>query len=320
MNQQQIRPLKETGEHSYHRRAISHDYYAPFIYHIIMKKAQCCEAFGVLEGEANIAPGKPGCASINESKLGKIISKAIVHLHYEYPVIKIHQFCVMPDHAHILLEVLFRYGKHLDFYIDHLKAKITARYSRETGRKLSEDDIFQPGYCDKPLYINKSLDGLYRYIRENPHRLAMRRQFPQFFQRIRKLKIEDQEYEAYGNLFLFRNPDKFAVKISRKFSEKEKLQKSSQWLEAVSKGAVPVSPFIAPAEKAIQKKAEDLGAGIILITHQAFPDRFKPAAHDFSLCSSGRLLIITLGLPFGTPLSRSICNKMNNLAQTIAEL
>ncbi|MBD5355864.1 MAG: hypothetical protein HDR88_02520 [Bacteroides sp.] len=134
----------------------------------------------------------------------------------------------MPDHIHLLLQILYRANHHLDFYIESLKSKITVKYSKNTGRTVPIEEIFQPGYCDKPLYDNRSLDGLFRYIRENPHRLAMRQQFPQFFKRIRNLKIGNQEYEAYGNLFLFRNPDKDAVKISRKFSPEEKDKKRTE--------------------------------------------------------------------------------------------
>lgn len=315
MNSSEIRPLKETGEHSYHRRAFAHDYFAPFIYHIIIKKAHRCESFGQAEGDARIAPGNPGCARIKESGLGKIVAKVILHLPYDFPIIKLLQFCVMPDHVHLLLQVLYRSDKHLDFYIDNLKERIASRYSENTRA----EEIFEPGYCDKPLYDNRSLDGLFRYIRENPHRLAMRQQFPQFFQRVRKLQIGEEEYEAYGNLFLFRNPDKEAVKISRKFSTEERQLKQTQWLAAALQGTVLVSPFISQAEKTIRAEAESLNANIILITHEAFPERFKPSAHDFTLCSEGRLLIISLGLPPKTDLSRDICLRMNSLASQIAE-
>ncbi|MDE6294743.1 MAG: hypothetical protein K2M03_01625, partial [Muribaculaceae bacterium] len=165
-----------------------------------------------------------------------------------------------------------------------------------------------------------SLDGLFRYIRENPHRLAMQRQFPQFFRRIRRLKIGDGEYEAYGNLFLLRNPDKEAVKISRRFSDEEKARKRYGWLNAAAKGTVLVSPFISRDEKGIRAEAEALGAKIILITHESFGERFKPASRDFDLCTSGRLLIISLGEPSGTTLTRELCLQMNTLAQSIAEM
>lgn len=79
-------------------------------------------------------------------------------------------------------------------------------------------------------------------------------------------------------------------------------------------------PFISAEEKAVRAEAEKAGARIILITYAAFPELFKPSAHDFELCSQGRLLIITLGLPKKTILSRSLCLEMNALAEKIASL
>ena len=315
---QEVLPLKESGEHSYHRRSFYHDYHNPFIYHIILKKKKDCEDFGSITGNARIAYGNHGCAAIKESPLGRTIAKMILRLPYDYPILKLHQFCVMPDHLHLLMQVLFRSDNHMDYYIFHLKERIAKRYSDLTGRTIYADDIFEKGYCDKPLYDDRSLDGWYRYIRENPHRLAMRKQYPRFFQCKRNLKIGDHECQAYGNLFLLRNPDKTAVKISRKFSEEEKEKKRALWIESASRGTVIVSPFISPTEKAIRSEIESLDANIILITHEAFPERFKPAKHDFDLCSEGHLLNISLNMPKGTALTRDICLTMNSLASEIS--
>ena len=316
----EIKPFKETGEHSYHRRAFSHDYFAPFIYHIIIKKAKKCESFGSVEGDARITPGNPGCVRIVESALGKIIAKSILHLSYEYPILKLYQFCVMPDHIHLLIQVLYRSDKHLNFYVESLKTRIVAKYSEKKGEIVNNEVVFEPGYCDKPLYDNRSLDGLFRYIRENPHRLGIRLQFPQFFRTVRNLKISNNNYQAYGNLFLLRNPDKEAVRISRKFTPEEKLKKRAKWLSDVSKGTILVSPFISREEKEIRTEAESLGGKIILIVPEVFGERYKPAKHDFYRCCKGRILIISLGLPPKSALTREVCLRMNELAQLISSL
>ncbi len=49
----------------YHQRAFAHNYHAPFIYHIILTKKKGVEPFGVVEGDARIAPGMPGSAQIH---------------------------------------------------------------------------------------------------------------------------------------------------------------------------------------------------------------------------------------------------------------
>lgn len=304
----------------YHRRAFAHNYHAPFIYHIILKKHAACGAFGFVKGNAGIAPGIPGCAYIEDTALGRVIAKNVVIIQRQYPVLQIYQYKVMPDHVHILLRVKAWTEMHLDSYIDSLKDNIAESHSKATGIAISKDEIFQPGYCDKPLLLGRNLDTLFRYIRENPHRLAMRMQFPQFFSTVRNLRIGGRDYEAYGNLFLYRNPDKEAVKISRKFTVDEVCQKKAKWLSDASRGTILVSPFISPAEKGILSEALDLDAKIILITHEDFGERFKPAKHNFDLCSQGRLLIISLGMPSKTTLTYSICNQMNKLATAIANI
>lgn len=318
MASSQVESFKESNKHSYHRRAFKHNYFAPFIYHIILKKEKKCERFGEVSGDAKIPYDNPGCAVI-ESSLGQIIAKAIIHLPYEFPILKLHQFKVMPDHVHIIMEVKDWSAFHLDFYIDRLKANITKKYSRLKEKNISDEDIFEVGYCDKPLLLGISLDGWYKYIRENPHRLAMRIQYPVFFQRNRKLKIGDREYDAFGNLFLFRNPDKIAVKMSNKYSDEMKMKKMEEYTKAYQTGSVLVSPFIHELEKKIRDMAESEGAKIILIKHEAFPERYKPALHDFNQCSEGKLMIISMGYPQKTPLTKRICNEMNELAKLICK-
>ena len=317
MSFSKIPSFHESGRRSFHRRAYAHNYKAPFIYHIIIKKADNCEVFGSVIGDARIEYGNPGCAKIEETALGKIIAKSIIHLPYTFPILKLHQFCVMPDHIHILLQKLDWSDEDLDFFMDRLTEDIAKKYSKFKNNLFEVNEIFKLGFCDKPLLLGRSLSGLFKYIRLNPHRLAMRIQYHEFFKRVRQLQIGDCKYEAYGNLFLFRNPDKVAVKISRSFSETEKAIKRDHWLEAASTGTVLISPFISKEEKSIRAEAETLGANIILITHEAFPERYKPSEHNFNLCASGRLLIISLGEPLGSDLTHSICERMNALAAQI---
>ena len=312
-------PYKPVFKHSYTRRCHGHDYRAPFIYHIVLSKSEGCRNFGSVKGDARIQPSKPGGAYIELTPLGQIILNALKTLPIDFPIIQLYQFCVMPDHVHILLRVLERSEMHIGFYVTKLKGKVRENYSQLTGKELTSEDIFKPNYCDKPLTRRRSLDTLFRYIRENPHRLAMRRQYPQFFQRARNIQIDERQYEAYGNLFLLRNPDKEAVKISRKDSPEAVTDKTARWLNEAARGTVLVSPFISPKEKEIRAQAEAGGASIILITHEAFSERFKPSEHDFALSCAGRLLIISLGLPVKTPLSRDICQQMNTLAFDIAK-
>ena len=75
--------------------------------------------------------------------------------------------------------------------------------------------IFAKGFNDQILKPTRSLDMLYGYLRDNPRRLAVRREHPEYFRRVNRLKIGDKTYQAYGNIQLLDCPFKEAVVIHR---------------------------------------------------------------------------------------------------------
>ena len=308
----------KTDPDNYTRRRHKHDYYGPCAYHIILKKAPVAEKFGELIGDARIAPWHPGCASIRWSSLGRSIGLTIQDFENHFPVIKVYCFCIMPDHIHLFIQKKERTQKHLGIYMAHLKSRICKRHSAATGQNFTSDEIFLANYTDKPIYSARSFESVRLYIKENPHRLAMRRQYPQFFVRDRRITFGQTALDAYGNLFFLRNPDKLAVKISSKDSNEAVENKIAYWLSQAREGTVLVSPFISAKEKDVRQMAEAADASIILIVHETLPERYKPEAHNFAQWAKGRWLILSMGLPVKTPLSREICIQMNELAEKLA--
>lgn len=147
---------------------------------------------------------------------------------------------------------------HLDFYIKELIEFITKICSKIMGNLLNETDIFEEGYCDKPILLQRSLDGWSKYVRFNPHRLAMRMQYSKIFQKVRNLRIDENYYEAYGNIFLFSNPDKSVIKINRSFSEQKIEELKNKWAKEAGKNVIMVSPFISLKEKEIRQIIEQV--------------------------------------------------------------
>lgn len=306
-------------EHKYTRRKKRHDYYGISSYHIILKKLKGAPDLSKIIGDARIEPGQPGSADVKWSDLGASIANCIYRFSSQFPAIDMYAYSVMPDHVHILLHKNRKDKYHLGYFIGHLKARICKDYSNRIGATVTSEQIFEKNYTDKIIYPWRSLNEVRNYIRQNPHRLAMRLQYPQFFTLVRRLKIGDKEYSAYGNLFLLRNPEKEAVVVRSRYTEEEYRQWKEFWIEEAEGKTVMVSPFISKREKEIRGEIERIGAPMILITHTAFGERYKPGAHLFELCSKGKLLIISLGLPEKTELTRSICKQMNALAAEIAE-
>lgn len=288
-------------------RCYNHDYQSRCIYHITLRKAKGVQLFGCLCGDIR----QPG---IKRSQLGTVIEKHLRRISLLSPNLRLLQYSIMPDHVHLLLFVTARTELHLGKYISKLKILIYQEYRDITG---NTDSIFEEDYYDCILHTNRSLDTLYKYIRENPRRLAVRRAHPEFFRRVNRLKIGENYYQAYGNFQLPECPFKEQVIVHRADTPEKRAANHDMWLYTAANGGVLVSPFISPAEKTIRAEAEEAGGRFILITNRPMADRYKPSGHDFELCEAGRLLIVSAGL--GADMTRAACQTMNTIAETICK-
>ena len=292
-------------------RAAWHDYTSRRIYHITLKKCVGVCAFGSLAGDWRLPAGTYGRSYIKSSPLGDIIKSCLRNIAAIHPALRVYQYALMPDHLHIILSV--------EAPLDEIVGRKLAIFKVMVNKRANLDRVFEKGFNDQILTPNRDLNVIFNYLRDNPYRLAVRFANPGFFSRVSQITIRDKCYSAYGNIHLLSNPFKEQVVIHRADSEDKRRECRDRWVYTAANGGVLVSPFISPAEKAIRVESESVGSKIIYITHEAFSERYKPAAHDFDLCTEGRLLIISLGHPAGTVLSRKHCLEMNALAANIAE-
>lgn len=265
-------------------RAPWHDYRSRCIYMVTMSKNCGVEPFGSLAGNWRIPTGQPGSVVVRLSATGAVVRRSILAIPTAEPAVRILQYSIMPDHVHILLFVT----REIKAPLGHVIAAMKAMATQGCGGKT----VFAPGFNDQILKQTRSLDTIFRYIRENPYRLAVRRANPDYFRRVNRLMLCGMELQAYGNLQLLDNPWKEAVVVHRADTDAKKSADRELWLYTAANGGVLISPFISQAERSIRREAEALYGKTILLTNDAFPDRYKPAAHDFTLCESGRLLIL----------------------------
>lgn len=248
------------------------------------------------------------------SLVGKDIVWAIFEMQKRQPAIRNLQYVIMPDHIHLLLFVTRTISKPLGSYISMMKILAGQRYMERNGKYLQ---LFVPDYYDRILHPSRKLDTIFNYIRQNPYRLAIRKANPDFFTRRNNIRIAETPCTAYGNLHLLDNPFKDQVIVHRADTLEQFQHNRDRWLYNAANGGVLVSPFISRPEKSIRAEAETIGSRIILISPDPLPERFKPAAHDFEICTKGQLLIIAPqeALPF----SRAACMRMNDLAAEISK-
>lgn len=305
--------------HKYTRRKKGHDYYAPCHYHIILRKAPGCPSYGSVPFIPGLDDSMRKSVKPLHTKLGKIICGNIWNIAETFPHVRAGQYCVMPDHVHIFLIIKEKTDKHLGKVIGMLKSKIAAEYSSYMGRKISSSEIFEENFTDKVIFLGRDFYVIIDYLNENPYRLAVRQQYPEYFQRKSVFSIDDLEYEAYGNHFIVENPFRMSVRVSRSITPDAFSEYEDRCLEHVAEGGVLVSPFYSNGEKIIMEKAATMGGKLIKIGFEAFPERYKPAKRDFGLCAEGRLLLVAPKISLGKGLTKPIGERLNRLAVHIAE-
>lgn len=229
------------------------------------------------------------------------------------PACQVLQYVIMPDHIHFALFARERLPLALGQYIGMMKVKC-GQAIRESYPELK--DIFTPDFHDRYLRPTHNLNDIFEYIRNNPRRLLAIRQNPDFFRRINSLTINGTQWQAFGNLHLLDNPFKLPVIVHRADSPEVRAANTARWMHLAENGGVLVSAFISPDEKAVRKHGEAAGGRFILLTNRPFREREKPALHDFTLCTEGRLLILAPADPL--PPGRQTFLFLNATAEKLA--
>lgn len=187
--------------------------------------------------------------------------------------------------------------------------------------KRVEDGCFAKQYTDSILTRAGQLAAMHNYIKDNPRRLAVKKRYPQFYQRLKELWINGSSFNCYGNPYLLKYPKRVAVHVRSAWSP-EDVEAYKQYIcGCVAGGSVVVSPFISPAEKDIRRMVVEMGGRIIQLINHNFLDRYAPPKSDFKLCEEGRLLIMCeAGAPaYAAKWSRTDSLALNARAKQLVE-
>ena len=148
--------------------------------------------------------------------------------------------------------------------------------------------LFEKGYCDKVLLRDGQLDNWKRYLDDNPRRLFIKRQHPEYFTILHEVSLMDLPCQIVGNRFLLDNPDKAAVTVHRAYSDQEFEDHLQKWLSLGEAGGVLISAAISPREKIVMREAMNRGYRLIHLRENGFPPLYKPSGEAFDVCSEGR--------------------------------
>lgn len=326
---------------SMQRRSDQHDYTSKCFYLVTLTVEGRRPLLGELTGQVDTEAG------VALSDLGRAVSEAWSAISSHYPQVAVIAQQVMPDHFHGIL--FFREntdGLHLGHVIRGFKAATNRAYRElfpsscaainsvprpsSCAATLSQSTIegrkgpgllWSKGYNDRILYNYYQLDRWKAYLRDNPRRLLVKHQHPEFFRVQRNLEYSGLSFSAIGNRFLLDHPVKLQVQCSRRITPEALEQQKILLLSAAAQGAVLVSPAISHGEKAIMRAAFDAGYPLIILQENGFTDLAKPGGARFDACARGQLLLLAPWEHHNERLviRRDQCLMLNDMARRICE-
>ena len=335
-------------QHNMKRRKPWHNYRRKGTYMLTLvvegRHAVLGRVVAIPAGKTARVVGKSGTAmqefsaQVELTELGKAIcDEELPKIHFYYNMVEIWKLCVMPDHIHMIVRVNedMPEGKHLGDVVRGFKVGCTRAWWRLTGMKPAASPasttpaaspagknlpvLFEPGYNDLILLEDGQLDNWIHYLDDNPRRLAVKRQHPDYFTTMHYMDIGEWHCQTVGNRFLLNIPQKVAVIVHKAYTDSEYADYKQKWLACGEAGGILVSAAIAAREKEVMREAMDRGYRIILVRENGFPTLYKPSGESFDACSEGRLLQVS---PWDyhmqrRTISREQCLMLNRLVEEI---
>ena len=334
----------EETQHHMKRRKPWHNYHRKGTYMLTLVVDGRLPVLGRLA-----MPTQEMSAHVELSALGKtIIEEEVQKIPAFYKMVEVWKLCIMPDHIHMIVRVKedMPDGKHLGQVVAgfkggcsrawwHMKRPcpdeqgvVAAVPSTSTtpavsaaGESAACPPLFESGYNDQILLEDGQLDNWIHYLDDNPRRLAIKRQHPDYFTTMHYTDIAEWHCQIVGNSFLLDIPDMAAVIVHRAYSDEQYADYKRKWLACGERGGVLVSASIATREKEVMREAMNRGYRLIWVRENGFPTLYKPSGESFDACSDGRLLQVS---PWQyhmqrRTISREQCLELNRLVETITQ-
>ena len=182
--------------------------------------------------------------------------------------------------------------------------------------------LFSSGYQDSVLTGKGQLEHMFRYIEDNPRRLAVKRLKPDLFRVVSNLSVGGMNFSAIGNHWLLDRPQRMQVRChSNTTPENLRLieRQKEYFLNRGRKGGVIVSPCISAGEKEVARAALNAGVPLVVILENGFPPMYKPPGKYFEACAKGMLLMLS-PWPYHTErkkITRIQCLALNDMAYSL---
>ena len=327
----------QIGANGIKTRLVPHGWKEAGIYLLTLNVDGWKPVLGELAGDAERA-------RIETSALGIRVSKEIQRIPQFYPQIKILAKQIMPDHLHVVLQVMEPLPVALGLVVRGLKqgcnrawrevsmaALVEAKAAMQSpsdltatmgaGREgvgIRSGALFETGYHVRALIEKGQLKHMIDYVHDNPRRLAVRKANKALFHIQRKVTAAGRTFDTYGNTELLKGRCLSVVCHGGWNRHKQETYRQER-ITAAKEGVALVGAFISKQESNIRDEAIKAGGRIILLVENGFSERYKPAGRWFDLCAEGRLLLLA---PWAYrkenhTISRNECLQLNRMAEEI---
>lgn len=287
-----------------------------------------------LLGSLVIPDNDPKQAHIKRTELGEKIVHTIFHIQDIHQEVRVLQFCIMPDHVHVILYVT----RAMDAGIKTVVrgwwqgAKKVSALSVAPNSIRDNQQSLPSIFTDKPFIRPMSrpgqLDAMMQYVKMNPQRLATKRLKPGLFRVQEGIEIAGHKYRGVGNTKLLLANRFTPVHVRRTMFEEAAQGNDTRLRDymngcvlAARQGTVMISPFISDKEKEVMNILLSEEHPFIILADNGFRDYYKPSAGLFDSVAAGRVLILSPWEydPHKKHISRADCVALNSMAEEITQ-
>ena len=311
-----------------HHRENGWDYRGRAVYHFTFPVEERFPLFGTLEGESAER------AFIRLNPFGYRVYQILCGLPQFYAgkgfALKVLAQKVMPDHVHLVIQVLEPLPQSIGAVVRGFKSACTKVYKQEfmgSGENAAgmhsitcqqgnaagalmhfarifagRNSIWQQDaayYHERILHAPGQLNRMINYVKDNPRRLWLKIHNPDLFRLHRRTEVCGLSFTSLGNHFLLDWHDNQTVEIPRNATAEQVQIRLQLAMAAAQNGAVTYTAAISKGEQLIARTLREQGYPMVVLLNDGFPkegsphERFyKPGGIYFEACSKGQLLLL----------------------------
>ena len=311
-----------------HHRENGWDYKGRAIYHFTLPVEERFPLFGTLEGE------RAETAFVRLNPFGRCVCQMLCGLAQFYAgkgfALKVLAQKVMPDHVHLVIQVLEPLPQSIGAVVRGFKSGCTKAYKEMYGSGENAAGVHGNGedrheraaeapvhfarifarrgsiwqqdaayYHERILHAPGQLRRMIDYVKDNPRRLWIKSHNPELFRLHRRTEAAGLSFTSMGNHFLLDWPDKQVVEMSRSATNDEVQERLRKVLATAHNGTVTYTAAISKGEQIIARTLREQGYPLVVLLNDGFPKEgspheryYKPGGVYFEACSKGQLLLL----------------------------